>query len=256
MIQHEHLQPDRYAMLPMEPLRIMARTYHDTHIVAYDAIHFDGILAAAMVMDATEGCGLPDSGPEPYLIPLPLECVWSAPDSAGRSAGLPLWAASCLHPVSASHQDVILMHKRAHTGELTKSARGNYSITTKTGRWMERRTATPTIVAERWEAYAIGNAGEIRRLLALISHVGKRRGAGLGWVREWVVEPADPGGELVRDGVLARPIPNDAARILSSQPAPNTATHLGWTPPYWHPATQAAGWSAGTPLQTAEAICT
>lgn len=261
MIQHDTLKPyaERYAALPMEPLRITAELYHDAHVVAYDAIHFDGILAAAVVMEATEGHGLPPSYAEPYDLPLPLECLWRS-DAEGHSFGLPLWAASCLLPCGERRGDVIVMHKRVQTGEFTKATRkGRYSINTTTGRWMERRVMTPTMIAKGWEAYAVGDREEVARLLAFITHIGKRRGSGFGEVRRWNVEPADAGDVLIRDGMLARPIPSGTAHLLNGNPSPGALGSIAWTPPYWHPATQGRGWGAGTPIPTTiteeEAVC-
>lgn len=58
----------------------------------------------------------------------------------------------------------------------------------------------------------VGRAEEIRALLGLVSHIGKKRSVGLGKVRAWEVEEvtaADvwPGFPVTRDGFPLRPLP-------------------------------------------------
>lgn len=60
--------------------------------------------------------------------------------------------------------------------------------------------------------WCTGDAGEVQRLLALVTHLGKRRAVGHGRVREWLVEECQPWGEgfpVVRDGHPMRPLPPD-----------------------------------------------
>lgn len=66
--------------------------------------------------------------------------------------------------------------------------------------------------------YCVGRDDEVRELLALVSHVGKKRSVGLGKVRAWEVEvlaPADtwPGFPVLRDGLPLRPLPPDWAGL-------------------------------------------
>lgn len=252
MIQHPdiHALTAGYVTLPMTLLRITAEMRTGAHIARYDPVMFDGLLAAAVVRDATHGQGLPKTG-DPYDIPLPLKCLWRSPE------GLPLWAASCLWPREPHFADVIYLHKRAQTGEFTAGRNGRYSIQVSTGRWMERRVPTPTTLAAQGDAYAIGNADELQRLLNMISHIGKRRGAGLGEVRAWHIEEcdgimADFGVHcvVIRDGVLSRPVPAGAVGALGLHDLIDEPPSLlcGWTPPYWFGATMSPGWRAGTPL--------
>lgn len=43
--------------------------------------------------------------------------------------------------------------------------------------------------------YAIGDLGQVRDLLSLVSRLGRRRAVGEGLVRAWSVEPCDPWGD-------------------------------------------------------------
>lgn len=226
------------------PLRITCELYQGAQVAQYDPIMFDGILANAAVREMTGGGMLPPSL-APYEISLPLHCLWRSEE------GLPLWAATCLYPVEPTFSDMLYLHKRAQTGQFTQGKKGKFSINVSVGRWMERRVPTPTILAARWEALAIGDLAEIQRLLPLISHIGKRRAAGMGEVRAWGVEalPALSIGDLlIRDHRLSRPIPLDARHLIEGWMPDAGATLTGWTPPYWHPGTLASGWRAGTPV--------
>lgn len=80
------------------------------------------------------------------------------------------------------------------------------------------------------EWWCIGNHNEIERLLSCITHLGKRRSAGLGAVDGWTVAPCDPwdGFPVVRDGKPLRPLPVDwpGAEVAS-------CGFRVMAPPYW-----------------------
>lgn len=79
------------------------------------------------------------------------------------------------------------------------------------------------IPAVAW--YCVGDADEIRGLLSHITHIGSRRGAGYGLVREWRVEPwAEDWSVYGPEGRLMRAIPDPGG----------TETHA-IRPPYWSP---------------------
>lgn len=79
--------------------------------------------------------------------------------------------------------------------------------------------------------WCIGESDEIRSLLALVHHIGKRRAVGRGKVREWRVEPCEPWGDgfpVVRDGRALRPLPVDHEGVTERRLAMGALT-----PPYW-----------------------
>lgn len=81
----------------------------------------------------------------------------------------------------------------------------------------------------RW--WAVGDRDGIADLLAGVSHLGKRRGVGLGRVREWRVEPCESWGEgfpVVRDGKPLRTLPVDHAAASGARSGYGTLL-----PPYW-----------------------
>ena len=234
----------RYADEPMAGMLITCELQPGTPIADYDPPMLDGLLAAAVVREVTGGQMLPASR-EPYFIPLPLEQLYVSPE------GLPLWAASCLWPSEPSVRDMQYLHRRAQTGQFTAGKKGRFSVDTIKGRWMERRVPTPTVVTDALTAYCIGIPEEVERLLSMISHVGKRRAAGLGEVKAWHVEPVEisVGNLLIRDGALSRPMPIEARGLVEPFIPSEGASYVGWTPPYWLPATMADGWRAGTPVE-------
>ncbi len=250
------LERYRAAAPAARPVRVTLRLREGSPVAGYDPPKLDGLLAWAVVQEATGGRGLAPSS-APYALPVPLLCLWRSVD------GLPLWAASDLRPAGAALDDVEYLHKRAISGGWSAGnpRTGRLSLNTASGRHMERRVPLPQRACAVWEARAWGDAAEIARLLAGVAFVGKRRGAGLGEVRDWQVEsiPAGGGGgepgadgvaiapgrdAVCRDGRLLRPVPAGAAGALGLAPDEPPAL-LGWTPPYWTPASQGPGWAAG-----------
>ncbi len=244
MIEYPALTPyvERYEGLKGEPLHIVLELVPGSRIAGYDPVNLDNLLARAVVDEATAGRGLP-STPEAYRLPTPLRCLWRSPE------GLPLWAATPLFPAAQHAPDVSYWHKRAQTGELTRTKSGRFAIRSTQGRWMERRVPLPTVVCDRWEGWCAGDGEEIARLLRPVSHVGKKRSTGFGEVLRWRIEPA-PSFELARDGALARALPAMALPDVlpgwrvAEEPAP-----VGWTPPQWKPSLFALGWWPGTPAR-------
>jgi hypothetical protein len=82
----------------------------------------------------------------------------------------------------------------------------------------------------RW--FVVGNQQEIRDLLGMCGHLGKKRSTGNGRVREWVVAPCDPWGPdfpVALGGQPLRPLPLDWPGV---SPDANVA-HRTLTYPYW-----------------------
>lgn len=68
--------------------------------------------------------------------------------------------------------------------------------------------------------YAVGDADEVRARLAWVTHLGKRRGVGLGRIGRWTVEPCASWGEgfpVIRDGRPTRNLPRDAMHPEAAQ---------------------------------------
>ncbi len=79
--------------------------------------------------------------------------------------------------------------------------------------------------------WCVGDAEAIRELLALVTHLGKRRAVGSGRVREWLVEPCETwdGFPVMREGRPLRNLPPDWPGLASGVEV--AAANL--TYPYW-----------------------
>jgi len=218
-----------FAQAAYEPLRVTFNLAPNSHMVSYDQIHFDGLLARALVERATEGHLIPDCE-KGYWIPLPLKMLWRS------EAGFPLWAASILYPVGPNVEDTYIRHKRNSDGSMHNKA----NLTTRNGPWMERRMPTPTRVCNTYEARCIGNKELVQSFLANFTHIGKLR---LARVRGVTVDSTAYTDEEIwqSESKLLRPMP--AATELLWPSAPSLC---GWTPPYWKPSLFMLGWRVGT----------
>lgn len=65
------------------------------------------------------------------------------------------------------------------------------------------------LAGERIDWWCIGDAAEIRSLLSMVTHLGKKRSVGKGEVASWTVEPCEPwpGFPVLRDGRPLRSLP-------------------------------------------------
>ena len=220
---------EHHAARDLRPLRITVRLL--TPVAGYDPVHLDGLLAWAVVREATSGAGLPDSA-EPYDIPLPLECLWHDAD------GLPLWASTDFEPVGETLRQTLYWHKRTTLAQarLVRRRHGKpWNVRTTQGRYKEYRIPLPGQSCAEWRADCVGDPREVARLLLLVgSHVGKKRGQGWGAVESWSVEEIDE-FILLDSGSVRRPIPLAAVTtVLPGVPLDVRFGNLvGWTPPYW-----------------------
>lgn len=219
------------------PLVVTAHMVPGARVQHYEPLMLDGILAWAVVHEATQGRGLAAAA-EPYRIDLPLSCLWRSPE------GLPLWAASSLTTVGPSAQDVIIQTKRPQSGRWTKTKSGRLLLTPTAGRWRARQIPRPATVCDAWRGWCEGDPYEVRRLLAMVTHLGKRKAAGLGVVQRWKVEEASA-FDLVMGGRLTRPVPAAAADAVLPQRPEEATTMVAWTPPHWLTMTWAEGWREG-----------
>lgn len=208
-----------YPDLRMQPLQITAKL--GSAPVSYQGLHFDSILAAKVVEEATDGQMLPQS-PHYTFVPLPLKILWHS------AVGVPLWASTDLVPNGEVIRDVQYMHRRALEPKMQQK-----NIITKSGRHKEKRTPMPIIVANQLSCNVYGNAKEIARLLSNVTSIGKKRHSA-GMVMEWIVEPVDE-FSLVKGVKARRPLPVPA---IYDAIASVNSSHISYSPPYWLPATR------------------
>jgi CRISPR type IV-associated protein Csf3 len=211
---------DRFSALPMQPLKVTVRTLQP--VITTEPLHLDGLLAYAVVKEATHGKMLGETSGA-YWIPLPLE-IERIHD------GLPLWRSTNFREID-SFKDHSHYHQRgdanpyepmAVTHTLTRK-RPNRMPPTTEGQYMSYRVPIQRITADRWEATCVGNREEILRLLGYLQYVGKKGAYGYGRVYSWQVEAVK--SFVLRD----RPIPCQTAEECLQG-----AAFMGWTPPYRH----------------------
>jgi hypothetical protein len=79
--------------------------------------------------------------------------------------------------------------------------------------------------------WCIGDRREIIKLLHLITHLGKKRAAGLGQVKQWLVESFESWGDgfpVMREGKPLRTLPHDWSGLIDPPLAHRVLTY-----PYW-----------------------
>jgi CRISPR type IV-associated protein Csf3 len=242
---------DRYATLPLQPLLILCHLVPNAPVADYDPPFLDGLLARAVVAEATQGALLPNAS-RPYAIPLPLRCLWR------DDRDLPLWAATIMAPTGDPQRgevasDSLYWHKRAQSGRFTRYGNGKpFPLKTVAGRWMERRVPVPVRIGHTWTALCEGNPEEIKWLLTThIAFLGKNSRIGFGEVKRWDILPfpqlLTPNALFLdADCRLIRPLPLGARHLIRGFTPDGAVSRIGWTPPHWLPSTFTPGWRAGT----------
>lgn len=79
---------------------------------------------------------------------------------------------------------------------------------------------TAWLKGDQIEWFAVGDPERVRALLVWITHLGKRRGVGLGKIAAWEVEPCASWGDgfpVIRDGRPLRNLPLDAMEPEAGQ---------------------------------------
>lgn len=138
----------------------------------------------------------------------------------------PLWyyAASCAVWPSSVADGVDHWSKRLDSQYVKLLEQQRARVPTSGGRYRGYRMPLAYRHALTVTWYAVGQMARIRALLALCSHLGKKREMGWGAVIDWTVQPqADDWSVRGPAGQLMRPVP-EATGVL-----------YGLRPPYWLP---------------------
>lgn len=206
-----------YAALPTSPLIITAELATPIVAAEGDATHLDSILSVAAMTDHPH----PSAWDGAAVVPLPLELAWVSPE------GRPLWACTPLLPSGDVLSSREYWHKRYPTHRAEFGSRQN--AVTSAGRWREYRVPVHAASVDRLHALAIGNAEELERLLAGVSHIGKKGGSGYGRVGRWSITPAQ---HTLADILANRSVP--AAYFETGKTTGVLSPSRAWTPPYWY----------------------
>lgn len=208
---------DDYAALPKASLVVTAELVTPVIHAERNLTHLDSILAFAAITAHPVASDYDTVA----VIPLPLDLAWVS------DGGQPLWCCSPLVPVGETLESREYWHKRypSHRSEFCEKINAN----TSAGRWKEYRTPVHAQQVGRLRALCIGNADELRRLLAIVTHVGKKGSMGYGRVARWTVED----GEHAAADVLAlRAVPVEY--YAGQSPQGILSPLRAWTPPYWY----------------------
>jgi len=205
-----------------EPLRVTAMLR--TGVVADRWLPLDGILLYQAYRDAlgpqamtTPGGGeLPDVD-MPLVIVHPGEptwyyaCSWAQPQPWWIAEGTDHW------------------NKRLDVGfaELIDFGKKRGVVLVEKGEYKAYHMPVHYYVASRIEWFCVGNRAAIERLLATVTHVGKKQAQGWGRVAAWTVEPWPADWSVWRGDELMRGVPFDDARGLVD------LALYGLRPPYW-----------------------
>jgi hypothetical protein len=202
---------DACAALVGAPLLVRA-TLATPLVLSADGLPLDGLLSWAALTAHPVASDFDGAA----VVPLPLRLQWVS------ETGQPLWCASALLPDGDGAPVAEYWHKRYPTHRAEFGVRMNAD--TQAGRWREYRVPLRVRAAVALSAICIGDRAEVERLLAVVTHVGKKGSMGYGRVANWSVAEADHAA----DDVLARrPLPD--AYIGAKGGALR-----GWTPPYWY----------------------
>lgn len=191
------------------------------------AIHLDGLLSAACL---SLYASVIDGAIDRYVVPLPLVLAWVSP------AGDPLWLATEMRPIGEWRAGAAYLHSRYPTDRAELAKR--QAVLTAAGRYKDTRLPLAITLAERIEGWCIGDRAAVAGLLARVQNIGRKAAHGRGRVLAWSVQPAP---DITEADILDRrnvPVEYLASRGISID-GRRLAPRLGWTPPYWHAASQA-----------------
>lgn len=204
-------------------------------------IDLAGVLASRMraidrasMMERTQrhqDADLPDSTEEvPEDMNLPLATCHTGTDWH--------WLASCAIPIDPNPDpEARTFYRVVDTGLMQRAAIRPlpYHHPAK-GSFRNLMASAPIIVCREVEWRGVGDVEAVRRLLAPIAHIGRRRKVGEGRVLSWsveAVEGVDPGPWVHADAdVVLRPVPEQCLDALG---VPHSPCRYAIRPPSWNP---------------------
>ena len=201
--------------------------------ILYDSPTLDGILSWAVIAEVTQGRGLPDTA-EPYFIPLPLQRLWTCPDTLA-----PLWNATQFFPLEESVQHTVFWHKRGYRPELIKRKKMRgiekpHNPSFRTGPLKEYRIPMPRQSCLQWRAYGVGDMECIMQLLKTVGYLGKKRTQGFGTIANWNIQKITE-IDYFHNGQFIKSFPIDYPNIPEPPSGVTFSRYeAGWTPPYWY----------------------
>lgn len=185
----------------MTPLRIIA-ALSEPVVYSGDGLHLDGPLAYAAFRElpqADRDALPPLDGPEAADFDLPLD-RWECGGAWG-------WRASAAH-ADWQHSGSHAVRRYTALGAMTRYT-SDEVVNTSSGRLKPESKTYPTHTARTLTWYAVGDRGEVQRLLDMhVPNIGRLSRHGMGRVTEWRVECWPHDWSCERDGALTRRMPH------------------------------------------------
>ena len=216
----EHLI-EKYDNVPMTSLKISAKLGKAYSPGVDDVVHFDGLLAFAVMKSLGEKVLILDKKAE-VIFPVPMKIVWVS------SNGLPLLASSDMKPERFFAKGVDYWHKRFASDAVQNHCKQPNTQLTK-GAFKEYRIPIKTVFSDIVSAFCVGNKEEIEQLLTEhVKFIGKKSSQGKGLVLKWTVSEF----EISENDILSnRQVPIDFSKKTGGSVRSWCAPH--WFKP-WH----------------------
>ena len=213
----------------MQPLQVDC--YLVKPAVLYDLPALDGLLARAVVQNATHGKGLIESA-EPYAIPLPIERLWTCPNTKA-----PLWNATQFFEMDPQGTEATHWHKRGYKPQFLKPGRNGkpHNANFQNGAHKEYRMPMQIYRCRQYRAFCVGNLPDIAELLKSITAIGKKTSQGYGTVKNWELQQID-GFDYTHENRFIKTFPCAYPNKPELKPGIVFSMYeTAWTPPYWLP---------------------
>lgn len=205
-----------------------------------DGMHLDGILAAASFRELPGGmrASMPsaDDTDWPADMPQPLSkwrvrydgrCDPRLRDERGMVWG---WCASMVH-ADWQIQTAVEVRKRTAAEQMQRYTDSS-DVNLSAGRFKPADLTLPARIAHKLVWFARGKPDEVRKMLGLVTSIGRKRGHGNGSVMRWEVDSMAEDWSVMRGGKITRAMPEGYAE--------GRRRVAGIRPVYWHRSRQIA----------------
>lgn len=208
------------------PLRVTARLWGRLMLPHEGVLYLDALLMAAR---ARLDC-MPPITDESQIVEIPIPVAKS---SCGRYY---LASASIARVVERETRHVNKRFPTAEWQQLGGQKANRVQLSAGPSKHFRTPTEAHRLEADELVWYCVGDADQIRELLASITALGRLRGHGEGEVREWRVEPCETWHGfpvLAVDGAALRTLPLDTEGLRA-----HYRRQGNLLPPYWRRSTE------------------
>lgn len=220
---------ENWAPRTQEPLRLRAWLASPISWDGWDPLTIEGALQSVVVLRET---GLPaDDVYSSCPLDLPLsETDIQIPIADSLEYGeVPIARASCGR-VSSDARSTMRWRRSRPRAEYY----GLDKVKTTTAEMKAHNLPCPTVTATYVDFYVVGDEVQLSDLLQDVSHLGSKRGGGLGKILSWQVTRSETDWSLFQsDGTLMRVLPSAFVSNVGGD-----LREASLRAPYWHPGTR------------------